>query len=69
MNYEIEVKKVYPDAVCKTEGSDRIYLRYGIYSGKNRVDGWSCLSQRNAWKSCHNQITKHPPRGSQLTKG
>lgn len=48
------VRDKYPDSTCKPEG----YSRYGIYSGKNRVDGWSCLTERSAWTSCYRVLNK-----------
>lgn len=50
--YINSVREVHPAAVVKKEG----YSRYGIYNGKNRVPGWSCISEITAWKSAYNQI-------------
>lgn len=54
INYEAEVRKVYPDARCMSEN----YSRYGIYTFSKRIDGWSCLKEFTAWKSCYNQLVR-----------
>lgn len=57
INYEAEVRKVYPDAWCQTHP---FWFHY--YVGTDKTDGWlskgTNLSALSAWQSAYETLIK-----------